>query len=303
LTARTDLKKRHAFAQFGGDWTTQKLQILCKYLTAYATIMKKQRFRFAYIDAFAGTGYRKKKESEVSATLVFPGLKKSDARDYLDGSARIALQVQPAFDKYIFIEIKPKRYRELARLRDDFPNLADRIELINADCNSWLQERCLRYSWQKHRAVLFLDPFGMQVEWETIRAIARTQAMDVLILFPLGVAVNRLLQKDGEVKPAWRASLDRLFGTPNWYEAFYRVSSEKDLFKVNRLVKKEAAFSSISRFYIDRLKTVFPPGGVAKSARPLVNSKGNPLYQLCFAAANPKGAAIAVRIAESILKG
>jgi three-Cys-motif partner protein len=43
---------------FGGEWTSEKLVRVRKYLGAYATIMRKQHFRFAYIDAFAGTGYR-----------------------------------------------------------------------------------------------------------------------------------------------------------------------------------------------------------------------------------------------------
>ena len=46
---------------FGGEWTTEKLNILQKYLQAYVTVMKKQRFTLYYIDAFAGTGYRDEK--------------------------------------------------------------------------------------------------------------------------------------------------------------------------------------------------------------------------------------------------
>jgi three-Cys-motif partner protein len=44
---------------FGGTWTEEKLAVLRKYLVAYATIMRNTPFRFAYIDAFAGSGYRK----------------------------------------------------------------------------------------------------------------------------------------------------------------------------------------------------------------------------------------------------
>jgi len=40
--------------KFGGNWTKEKLKRVEKYLKAYATIMNKQNFRFAYIDAFAG---------------------------------------------------------------------------------------------------------------------------------------------------------------------------------------------------------------------------------------------------------
>jgi hypothetical protein len=35
--------------------------------------------------------------------------------------------------------------------------------------------------------VLFLDPYGMQVDWTTIEAIARTKAIDLRVLFPLGI--------------------------------------------------------------------------------------------------------------------
>ncbi len=51
--------------QFGGNWTEDKLERVRKYLKAYTTIMNNQRdkngnliFKFAFIDAFAGTGYR-----------------------------------------------------------------------------------------------------------------------------------------------------------------------------------------------------------------------------------------------------
>ena len=44
--------------RFGGDWTSSKLAILGEYLKSYTTTLKNQPFRTAYIDAFAGTGYR-----------------------------------------------------------------------------------------------------------------------------------------------------------------------------------------------------------------------------------------------------
>ena len=40
------------------------------------------------------------------------------------------------------------------------------------------QDLCHK-DWSSHRAVLFLDPYGMQVEWTTIEAIARTGAIDL----------------------------------------------------------------------------------------------------------------------------
>ncbi len=39
-----------------------------------------------------------------------------------------------------------------------------------------LQAFCAKRNWKKCRAVVFLDPFGNQVEWKTIEAIARTKS-------------------------------------------------------------------------------------------------------------------------------
>lgn len=37
---------------------------------------------------------------------------------------------------------------------------------------------------------MFLDPYGMQVERETIDTIARTKAIDTWLLFPLGTSTT-----------------------------------------------------------------------------------------------------------------
>ena len=56
----------------------------------------------------------------------------------------------------------------------------------------------------------FSNPYGMQVEWTTIEAIAATKAIDLWILFPLGIGVNRLLTKSGDIPESWRKRLELL---------------------------------------------------------------------------------------------
>lgn len=56
----------------------------------------------------------------------------------------------------------------------------------------------------------------------------------------------------------------------------------------------------IGEYFLNRLRTVF--AGVAMNPLVLTNSKNCPLYLLCFAAGNPKGAKVAVKIAEDILR-
>lgn len=246
-------KPKHAF---GGDWTGEKLERVRKYLAAYATIMSKQQFRFAYIDAFAGTGYRALRPGE-DHQLAFPELLEQESHELLEGSVRIALGVRPRFTKYVFIERDSARFAALARIKEEYPSLASDIVLVNADANAYLQDTCLNHKWQRHRAVLFLDPYGMQVTWDTIVAIASTKAIDLWILFPLGVAVNRLLRRDGRIDASWRRRLNAMFGETDWYDVFYNTKRERGLFGEQTAVAKTASFDAIGQYFVRRLKTAF----------------------------------------------
>lgn len=62
----------------------------------------------------------------------------------------------------------------------------------------------------------------------------------------------------------------------------------------------KATADTIGRYFNDRLKSVFVD--VARESGVLRNSRNCPLYLLCFAAANPNGAPIALKIANHILK-
>lgn len=288
---------------FGGNWTTDKIERVRKYLAAYMQIMKDRNFSVAYIDAFAGTGYVNTKQKMIKD--LFPEFAESEVQNFIKGSARIALEIQPSFNKYIFIEKNKKHFAELQKLKVEFPSLSDRIVPINADANKYIIDLCRR-DWTKHRAVMFLDPYGMQVNWETIKAIASTQAIDLWILFPLGVAVNRLLKRNGDIRLGRKKRLDSIFGDSNWYNAFYRKDETPSLLSLINENKdldswtKTANFTSIGEYYNQRLESIFPK--VAPNPLPLYSSSNNPLYLLCFAAANPRAAETAVKIAKDILK-
>ena len=289
--------------QFGGSWTEQKLQRLREYLIAYHNALKNQPFKLYYIDAFAGTGYNTPKAASDYQSPLFDDLAAKDTRQFLDGSARIALQIPRSFDQYIFIEQQTERFAELSKLKTDFPALASRIQPVNEEANAYLVSLCKSCDWirENRRAVVFLDPFGMQVTWTTIQAIAETKAIDLWLLFPLGIGVMRMLPNHGQISPGWRKRLDAMFGEQNWYEAFYEKREAQDLFgSTSETAIKKADYSSISRYFVKRLKTIFPH--VAENPLPLVNSSNCPLYLFCFAAGNPKGGSIAKRIAEHILK-
>ena len=287
---------------FGGDWTSAKLQVLAAYLKRYTTVLKNQPFTTEYIDAFAGSGYRdaRRKDSNESSSqgLLFPALAEPESQALLEGSAPLALKARPRFDKYIFIEQNAKRCADLEAIKRD-SEMADDISIRQGDANEEIQDICKK-NWRSHRAVLFLDPYGMQVEWETIKAIAQTKAIDLWLLFPLGMGVNRLLTKSGEIPESWRRRLNLLLGTEDWYDKFYDIQTTLDIFgdKQERVIK--ATTETIGRYFNDRLRNIF--AGVADEPGILRNSANNPLYLLCFAVGNERGKDIALRIAKHLLR-
>jgi three-Cys-motif partner protein len=89
---------------------------------------------------------------------------------------------------------------------------------VNDEANSCLVSLCKRYDWirENRRAVVFLDPFGMQVTWNTIQAIAETKAIDLWVLFPLGIGVMRMLPNHGQIPEGWPPIHTGVRSAPHW---------------------------------------------------------------------------------------
>ncbi len=290
---------------FGGDWTERKLDAVEQYLRAYAKALSKTKFKRVYIDAFAGTGYREQRASPVPAQLsIFENdlaaLTAPEPQRFLDGSAKIALKVQPPFHRFVFIEHNEDKVRELEKLKAEFPAHASAIDVRSGDANRTIRDLCNTWEKKGTRGVLFLDPFGMQAEWSTIAAIAATGCIDTWILFPF--AANRLMTKSPiDIPGGWRVRLDKLFGTKEWESQFYKERTLLDIFSGDMtVIEKKLTLQGLGAYYRERLCKVFP---VVAANPPVLRSDANqPLFQLFFAAANPgKGGTIALKIAAHIL--
>ena len=289
---------------FGGSWTDVKLARLAEYLIAYrkifSTNVRARHFSTWYVDAFAGTGSRSAPDTPSKSPDLFQDVyEDADNEGYRDGSAQIALGLSSPFDHYLFIEKSKSRVDTLrTAIKVDHANLFSRCEFKQGDANEVLKTWCRERDWHKERAVVFLDPYGMQVEWNTVETLAATKAIDLWYLFPLGIGVARLLRRDGNIEESWQNRLDLLFGTSDWRSRFYEIQTTPDLFGNHETRERTATAEKIREFINERLAACF-----AKVANGLVlrNSKSNPLYLLCFAAANERGAPIALRIAKNIL--
>jgi len=246
--------------------------------------------------------YFEKKEIKIedSQQLLFPDLLGKGVERFHDGSARIALEIDPSFHYYYFVEADEKKCEELEKLRFEYPG--KNIHIVNTDANKWISEYwCVKARRDSClRTVMFLDSFGMSVSWETIKAIAETRVIDMWYLFPFGVGVNRLLKKDGNVPDSWKRKLDDVFGNSDWGKIFYKKSETLNLFGETDLIMKKSGFKEISDYFVERLSEVF--SDVSRNPLMLCNEKNNPLYMLCFACGNEKGCKVALKIADHILK-
>lgn len=270
---------------FGGKWTVEKLNILSNYLSAYLDALKNKPFKKIYVDAFAGTG---------KITI-------GDVEEEIVGSVRLALNRERRFDRYIFIEKKKRFARELQTIVDtEYLEIKDRIIIKNEDCNAALLEICKKTNWSTNRAILFLDPYATEVKWDTLMAVAATKAFDVWYLFPFSAA-QRMMKNDGEIDESWRLKLNSLFGDKGWYDRFYTIDPQINLFGEESKIKNINA-NELSIYITERLETIFP--AVARKPRLFYNTKNSPLFLFCFAVANdnPKACNLALRIANHILK-
>ena len=265
-----------------GGWSVDKLSLLRKYLEAYVTVLRNQRWckGYEYIDGFAGTGKPKTR----------------DEQQYVDGSPRVALELPNPFTKYHFIESSDWRIKKLEWLQKEFPN--QQVEIYPGDCNDLLRRKIVPDLPMKSfkRALAFLDPFGMELEWSTLEEVARVETIEVFLNFPV-MAINRNVRRRRKenISPAMREQMHRFWGT-EWEAELYE--EEQTLFGPKTIRIKQSGKELGERFQ-NRLKEIFPHSTVPVL---MTNSTNAPLYCLVFAGHNPTGVRIANDIFGKFLK-
>lgn len=149
---------------------------------------------------------------------------------------------------------------------------------------------------------MFLDPYGMNVAWETLEAISQTQSIDVWYLVSLSGIFRQAARDGNAVDEGKRAALTRMLGNDDWEKAWYKRSEKTDLFgAVDESFERVAGIDIMEAYVESRLKDIFPK--VLKPLR-LKNDRGVPIFALFFAISNPDPIAIglASKIADHILK-
>lgn len=282
--------------QFGSEHTSRKLGTIEKYLSAFTTALKKQSFELLYVDACAGSGASAPKSSAAQGMLL-------DADVLTIGSAVRAMSIDPAFDRYVLNDVKRSNVRSLENIvSKEFPHLKDRVSVTQLDANAALVDLCEKVAWRRSRAVVFLDPFGLQIKYDTLEALAETRAVDLWYLVPVH-AMSRQVSGGGVVLDDGGKSVDEALGTIAWRSvATVVVEPPKDLFgdAVTSVTKVANAgwFEQVAK---ERLAAAF--GGRVLDATLPLGKGGLHEYSLMFAWANPsEPARLAAKLAAAVLK-
>lgn len=273
-----------------GPWAKDKLNALARYLDFYTKVLKNQRWQTIYIDAYAGGGraiIRAEERSQNVETNLFGEALPIDPDEHelIDGSPRVALTVTNIFDQYIFIDPDAHRITELKALKAEFGN-SRKITVLPLTATEGIEQVTGQPIHQKtHRGVAFLDPFGANLDWTSIQKLASTGLFEVVINFPLNMAIQRMLPNSGEVPAGWAARLDRYFGSHAWFQEVYQKKPD-GLFADTGYEKRPDYSERLLNLYRSSLKSAFGHVSVPRLIR---NTRGAPLYYLLWAGPNKKG--------------
>lgn len=294
---------------WGGKWTEMKLDAFEKYVKAYLTIMKKyateNSWKLFYFDAFAGNGSRESIPEEVDNTEVTlfgnEEIEEITEQASYKGAAERVLCCDVdgfSFDYYYFVDKNEKSLLTLEeKLKKTFPNKSKCMAFKLGDANERILELVdYAKSHPKCAVLILLDPFGMQLNWETLQALKDLKHIDLWILVPSGVIINRLLTRNGKILCPER--LERSFGMPidKIQNYFYKQVKEQSLFgEINRQQKRDNTINKIAQLYLDLLGKEF--SFVINEPLVLRNSTNCPIFHFVFASHNKK----AVKIASEII--
>jgi three-Cys-motif partner protein len=292
------VKEPHA--EWGGTWTEKKLDAFAKYVKAYLTIMNKHpELKTVYFDGFAGSGERKN-ECDTDLLRELP-INIEELKVYKGAAERVlSLPENFSFFFYYFIDSNCASLDKLKQKLSPYQNTKRTpFQFRKGDCNIILGELTIAMHKDKKLASLvFLDPFGMQVNWNSIENLSGTRT-DLWLLVPTGLIVNRLLDRNGELKHA--VKLESFFGLSEEEirDYFYTRISIPTLFGEQELIRKVTKpIEKIAELYVIRLKSKWK--FVTEKPLKLINSRNVPIFHLVFASNNSTGLKIANQIIETI---
>lgn len=271
-----------------GSWSEIKQEIVRQYAERYALILESATRRrggikgSAYIDAFASTGTAVRRATGES----------------IPGSVRNALDVDPAFNEYYFIDKDPAAVRRLRELTAGRPD----VHVFEGDSNEvLLSEVFPRFSYERRwRALCFLDPRDIGIDWDVVVRAGQMGSIELFITFMImDINRNLLLRAGPQLDPAERRRMRRFWGDESWDTLVYTETGiQSDLFGDEHQRYSRHQPSAVVQEYRRRLRDIAGFEHVPEPI-PMRNETNADIYWLFFASNNEVGAKIADHILRS----
>lgn len=260
-----------------GPWSEVKLDIVREYARAYSRILsgqKKPKLHHVYIDAFAGAGIHLSRSS----------------KGFVAGSPLNALNVNPPFAEYHFIDINQSRVGSLQQVAQQRPN----VFVHEGDCNRVLLDEVFPKVQFKdyRRGLCLLDPYGLHLDWKVIYTAGQMKSVEIFLNFPIMDMNMNVLKHDPESVPTEQAErMTRFWGDESWKSAAYSTSG--NLFGYEEKTDNE----TVTKAFRERLLDV---ASFKHVSQPLAmrNSRDAVVYYLYFASPKP----VALDIVKDIFK-
>lgn len=226
-----------------GQWSSDKHYYLSRYMNAFTTSMRLKWNALHYIDLFAGAGMERLKESQALEW----------------GSPMLAAHVRFPFSRLHLCEKENRRHKALvARVSQIRPD----SQILQGDANECING-IVREIPRDSLSLAFLDPYGLHLEFETLRKLSDIRA-DMVIFFPDRIDVLRNWEEHYLQDPD--SNLDRCLGSGAAWRSLLDATPSDRLAEVLR------------KLYVDQIRSL----GYCEFEYQRISMKGHPLYILIF---------------------
>jgi three-Cys-motif partner protein len=250
-----------------GYWSEIKLDIVREYAHAYSVILAGQKnppFYHVYIDAFAGAG------KHLSKTTG----------EEVEGSPVIAVNTQPPFKEYHFIDLDGLKVDSLTKLFGQRPD----IHIYQGDCNEILLQQILpkvRFE-DYRRGLCLLDPYGLHLRWQVIETVGQLGTIDMFLNFPMADMNRNVFWRNPEgVDESDVARMTAFWGDETWRQIAYE--EVQTLFGPE---EEKTSNETVAQAFRERLRHKAGFKNVPEPI-PMRNTKGAIVYYLFFASPKP----------------
>ncbi len=236
-----------------GRWSKRKYHFLERYLHLFSTGMKKKWPQRHYIDLFGGAGFARIRGTD----------------EIVAGSPVIAANVVDSFSGLHLCEQDPSRFAALT-MRVTPEKAETPVHLTHGDANLLIADVLRHVPTRDSLCTTFADPFGLHLDWETIRAISSIRS-DLIILFADNMDALRNWATYYYKNPD--SNLDRFMGEQGWRGV---LESSAPGNQAQRLRDR----------YLERLQGL---GYQYFDTERIANDQDRDIYSLVYASRDPRG--------------